>query len=220
MGRGTDTTSEPVRLFSYVVVHDSGFAPNPFFGYCTLACCKPAIRRTANEGDWVVGLMPKVKGNKIVYAMRVDEKLSFDDFSRDKRFRGKIPDGDKGSVLYQRGDNVYMPRSDGSFRQLPSSHRQGKCENEETKHRDLVQGKYVLVSQEFKYFGKDGRSLPDCFQEIIPGRGHKSRFSEELVTAFVNHVRQLPNGIHAAPADWPSGDDSWNQGKDRQKSTA
>ena len=32
-------------LFSYVVATDSGFAPNPFFGLCTLACCKPAIRR-------------------------------------------------------------------------------------------------------------------------------------------------------------------------------
>lgn len=40
-----------MKLFSYIVTHDAGFAPNPFWGYCTLACCKPAIRRTANVGD-------------------------------------------------------------------------------------------------------------------------------------------------------------------------
>jgi len=28
------------RLFSYVVDHDYGFAPNPSGGFCTLAKCK------------------------------------------------------------------------------------------------------------------------------------------------------------------------------------
>lgn len=44
-----------MRLFSYVVRFDSGFAPNPFYGYCTLATCKPPIRRTALVGDWIIG---------------------------------------------------------------------------------------------------------------------------------------------------------------------
>ena len=41
-------------LFSYVVRSDGGFAPNPFFGYCTLATCKPRIRKGALVGDWIV----------------------------------------------------------------------------------------------------------------------------------------------------------------------
>lgn len=43
-------------LFSYVVETDSGFAPNPFFGVCTLARCKPSIRRAV--------------GNRLVLAVR------------------------------------------------------------------------------------------------------------------------------------------------------
>ena len=39
-----------VKLMAYIVRHDSGFSPNPFGGVCTLACCKPAIRRSA-EGN-------------------------------------------------------------------------------------------------------------------------------------------------------------------------
>ena len=35
------------RLFSYVVRYDYGFAPNPFEGCCTIATCKPQIRRAA-----------------------------------------------------------------------------------------------------------------------------------------------------------------------------
>lgn len=33
------SSSEPT-LFSYIVDHDLGFAPNPFGGYCTLVRCK------------------------------------------------------------------------------------------------------------------------------------------------------------------------------------
>ena len=39
------------RLFTYVLAHDNGAAPNPFGGVCTLVICKPQIRRSAKEGD-------------------------------------------------------------------------------------------------------------------------------------------------------------------------
>ena len=48
-----------MKLFSYIITHDIGFAPNPFFGYCTLANCKPVIRRTSKIGDWIVGISAK-----------------------------------------------------------------------------------------------------------------------------------------------------------------
>lgn len=52
-----------VKLFSYVVAEDRGFAPNPTGGYCTLANCKcrhEGIRwrnivELAKVGDWIVG---------------------------------------------------------------------------------------------------------------------------------------------------------------------
>ena len=101
--------------------NDTGFAPNPFFGYCTLACCKPVIRRTAQAGDWIVGLTPKAQGSNIVYVMKVEETLSFGQYNQDRRFKQKIPDR-KGDGVHQCGDNIYVPRCDGSFRQLSSKH--------------------------------------------------------------------------------------------------
>ena len=59
-----------MTLYSYTIAIDTGFAPNPFNGFCTLACCKPGIRRTAQDGDYVVGIGPKGSGNRVVYAMR------------------------------------------------------------------------------------------------------------------------------------------------------
>ena len=35
------------RLFTYCILVDDGAAPNLFWGVCTLAICKPAIRRAA-----------------------------------------------------------------------------------------------------------------------------------------------------------------------------
>ena len=56
--RAINMTSKPT-LFSYVIPHDGGSAPNPYHGICTLVICKPVIRRIAKVKDWVVGLGAK-----------------------------------------------------------------------------------------------------------------------------------------------------------------
>jgi Nucleotide modification associated domain 2 len=68
------------RLFSYTIPIDDGSAPNPFRGMCSLAICKPGIRRVAKRDDWVAGLGSKnaPRGDlrdRLVYAMRVQEVL-------------------------------------------------------------------------------------------------------------------------------------------------
>jgi len=152
-----------MRLYTYVVRSDTGFAPNPFFGYCTLACCKPGIRRTARVGDWIVGLTPKALNSKIVYVMKVEESLTFEKYYQYKRFRKKIPDL-TGNCMQRCGDNIYAPQRDGSLRQLPSKHSSGNREDRKQKKRDL-RGKRVLVSSHFSYFGSKARVLPDGFLE-------------------------------------------------------
>ena len=62
---GACSVSRAMRVFSYVVMHDSGFAPNPFHGHCTLACCKPKIRSQAKAGDIVIGLT--TRSERVVY---------------------------------------------------------------------------------------------------------------------------------------------------------
>jgi hypothetical protein len=126
-----------MTLYSYIVKFDGGFAPNPFFGYCTLACCKPGIRRKAIKGDWIVGLTPKAKGNKIVYFMEVDKVLTFDEYW--KGFKQKRPEMNAGSAR-RRGDNIYEPQSGGGYRQLQSAHSKPdfkKSEDPDTKKHDL-----------------------------------------------------------------------------------
>lgn len=196
-----------MTLYSYIVTHDTGFSPNPFFGYCTLACCKPAIRRKAKCGDWVVGLTPKADGNRIVFFLQVDDIKGFDQYWRDKRFERKKPRFD-ATVARKRGDNAYVPKQSGGYRQLPCRHSDGKQENAKKKEHDLS-GRQVLISETFAYFGSKPRQLPPELKPLIVGIGHRCRFSDEEKDAFLRFAGSLRSGVYAAPHIWPTGDDSW-----------
>lgn len=79
-------------LFSYVIDHDHGFAPNPSGGFCTLAKCKSGTKKRnivelAEVGDWIAGtggadLRKSAGHGKLIYAMRVDEKIPLAEYCR------------------------------------------------------------------------------------------------------------------------------------------
>src|SRR5437867_3701177 len=116
-----------MKLYSYVVRHDHGFAPNPYWGYCTMACCKPGIRKGAEVDDWIVGTSSKTEhktGTHLVLVMRVSEPpLRFEEYNADPRFDRKIP---RPGLIEQRGDNIYFQDEKGGFHQrVPSYHSMG-----------------------------------------------------------------------------------------------
>ena len=199
-----------MKLYSYIITHDTGFSPNPFWGWCTLANCKPGIRRTAQLGDWIVGLSPKATGNRVVFVMKVDEILDYAHYFLDSRFKNKKPDYTKGMVIYKNGDNIYKPLCCGKFKQLPSMHSNGKKENPVTKKSDLC-GKNVLVGKTFYYLGGTGPELPAQLNELKVGRAYKNKFSEETISDFLELICSRPRGVIAPPTKWPPGDNSWQQ---------
>jgi hypothetical protein len=91
------------KLYSYVVDHDLGFAPHPFEGMCTLAKCKVGSEKRDNVvemaklGDWIAGTggadLSKSAGHrKLVYAMRVDDKIPLAEYCR--AYKGKRIDAE------------------------------------------------------------------------------------------------------------------------------
>src|SRR5260370_17959215 len=87
------------KLFSYVVDHDLGFAPNPFHGFCTLADCKFSssgrknIVELAKQRDWIAGtggLNPLSAGHgRLIYVIWVAEKITLRHYLPDARFFGR-----------------------------------------------------------------------------------------------------------------------------------
>lgn len=153
------------RIHSYVVRYDSGFAPNPFYDHCTLATCKPDIRRAAQVGDWVVGSGSndrKIRrGGHIVYAMQVSEALTFEEYSTDLRFEAKKPVR-TGSRKQSCGDNIYFRAAPGAgWSQRDSFHSQPDGSlNPRHVTRDTGTNR-VLIGERFVYFGGDGPAFPD-----------------------------------------------------------
>jgi hypothetical protein len=168
-------------LFSYVVDHDIGFAPNPYGGFCTLVHCKfggtdgrPNIVELAEEQDWVLGSggqSKKSAGNgRIIYLMRVDEKLPFREYLRDPRFKGRTDCIDHGAG-----------------------------------------NQFALVSCTYYYFGKNALPLSDLPSSVAPatvlkrGPGFRRDLPEaklEKLTAWFSRTYKI--GMHGDPC----GDDS------------
>ena len=196
-------------LYSYVVAYDSGFAPNPFNGFCTLATCKPTIREHANIGDWIIGTGSNRQGVRrggfLVYAMRVDEALSFENYWDDPRFLRKRPNL-VGSYRMACGDNIYSPKPGGNgWNQLNSYHSQNDgLPSQQHINRDTSVNR-VLVSKEFVYFGAEGPKILKSLQDagiVLNGRNYKKITDDAKITKFEAWLAKLGvDGYQGRPFD-------------------
>lgn len=196
------------RLYRYVVDHDRGFAPNPFFGVCTLACCKPRIRKTAEKGDVIVGYGPKKYqlDGQIIYWMIVDEVTNFEKYWHDSRFRKKRPQMG-GSLSLCFGDNIYHRcDSNDSWIQEVSFHSDSKSlVGLGNLQRDTERTDRVLIGQEYAYWGGSGPRPPGKFKSLVKtGIGETYNVEDEtLKFEFFDWLRSMPDrGFRHAPADW------------------
>ena len=86
--------------------------------------------------------------------------------TKDKRFKN-------------RKDNMYFKDEDGKYDYI-----RGKTHGRKEMNHDIG-GKFVLISNEYIYFGKDAIKIPKKLRWIIKkGPGHKSNFSEEQIKKF------------------------------------
>lgn len=196
-----------MRLYLYVIEHDKGFAPNPFFGACTLAACKPQIRESAVVGDIIAGFGSKPSGlsGRISYWMRVEEILTFDAYWADPRFRLKRPQMG-GSLMQCYGDNIYHRSEAGEWIQEKSFHSDPpNAKNGGNLARDTGRTEKVLIGREFTYWGGAGPAAPAKFEHMIPsGRPYRCRFVDKDRDAFVAWLLKRPErGFRSEPPAWP-----------------
>lgn len=197
-----------MNIFSYVVARDFGFAPNPFGGFCTLATCKPEIRRLAEVGDWVFGTGSATWNRKgsLVYAMRVAESMSFDQYWADPRFRQKRPDLRSCRKLAY-GDNIYR-RGKGNWQQLDSHHSFANGAPNPNNIRNDTQTNRVLISTQFAYWGGSGPQIPQNLRnydgyDLCAGRGYKRKFPPEMEAQAIAWFLSLKaQGCLGRPIEW------------------
>jgi hypothetical protein len=183
-----------MEIFSYVVTHDTGFAPNPFGGFLTLATCKPRIRARAGKGDILVGAgsASTVGNQRLVYAAEIADVIPIEEYGALPKYAVKQP-STRGQWWRKHGDNIYFS-VDGEWAQRRNAHHLKR-----DMPRDLS-GKNVLVCKRFWYFGDAAIEMPPEFNEVIKrGPGHKKIKDESLARRFVEWLRKLPTGRHGTP---------------------
>ncbi|KJY85654.1 hypothetical protein TW84_21380 [Vibrio neptunius] len=193
------------KYYSYVIPRDYGFAPNPFGRECTLATCKPQVRKSAKVGDWVFGTSSIAKGAKakIVFAMKVDKVTRFDDYYHAPEFQYKKPTMN-GSLKKMYGDNIYHKEAnehgkvvwmqDDSHHSLPDG-----SPNPLNVKKDAGTTDKVLISSDFYYFGSEGVPIPESLVETVckKGPGHryvKQAQAEKLIDYIEDNFEQGING--------------------------
>jgi hypothetical protein len=166
----------------YVVDRDFGFAPNPFHGSCTLATCMPRIRAKAQVGDWVVGIggsRLKATG-RCVYAMRVTETLSFNEYWSNKAYFDKRPVRNGSSVMMV-GDNIYhRDQASGPWEQLDSHHSNPDGTPNPLNINKDTSANRVLVSRDYFYFG---RAAPAVAPGLLAALGYKNGIGHRVFDA-------------------------------------
>ncbi len=173
------------RVYIYVIDRDFGFAPNPFHGVCSLATCKPVIRRTAKVGDWVVGVGGTRLGatGRCVFAMRISTAVTFDEYWSDPMYRVKRPVRN-GSRVTMVGDNVYHrddPESPWAQEDSHHSHPDGST-NTANLERDTGTNR-VLLSRHYCYFGSAAPEIPQHTLDALSYRNCRSHRVYEQAAA-------------------------------------
>jgi hypothetical protein len=195
------------ELLSYVMTSDTGFAPNPFHGWCTTAACKYCLRLMAQKGDWVMGTTSSSRdrgmggAGKIIYVMQVEEVLTIGSYFGDERFEAKKPYQDDHHD-YLHGDNIYEPLKEGGFRQLENPNHDGRNVEYDLK------GRNVLVSRRFWYWGRCAPYIGDRFSSLIwkrpPGVGRYPTCEQRTLRSGCSG-RAFQEFITWVETMWPQG---------------
>ncbi len=95
------------KHYVYRIDYDTGFAPNTEYNICTLSGCKVStVEKWAKKGSWVIGIGGKNTGkpDKLIYAMEVEENLSY------SKFKERFPEKSKYLPPEKAGSNVLVSR--------------------------------------------------------------------------------------------------------------
>ncbi len=182
------------KFYIYKCVVDDGGAPCVDNSLYSLAICKPFIRTTAREGDWIFAFgssnegVPKIPDNRLICIAKVTQCFPNGTYFDRADFRGR------SDSIYERVGNGYQWRNGGRF------HINGQSIQHDLGAAPSYPRATALVSDHFRYFGGSGTDqwklhspfLKDLVENL--GQGHR-----------VNHLNGLREELAAMiPRVWGS----------------
>ncbi len=166
-----------MNIYVYKMVADNGGAPCVWRGLLSLALCKPKIRKTASEGAIVFGFGGQAYGEKLIYAAKITAKPERGEYYVDPAFKWR-PDR-----IYRLVNGVARRKARARFH-----HQTDQRERDVGMHFEKA---FVLLSDDFRYFGKAGtddykRRFP-LIRRLVEGlkRGHRVNYNKILHSEFL-----------------------------------
>lgn len=197
-----------------MIDHDFGLAPNPFGKYCTVAVCKPKIRKSKNlkKADWLIGTgskaLEKSSGfecvSKLIFAMQVSEIINLNNYWHDPRFAYKKPVMKGGTLSTMFGDNFYYLDENEKWIQIDCAHINADGIYNEEHFRKDISGKNALISERFYYFGDNAPKIPDHLINVCHvTQGEKIVRPDALAIQFLEWLQSnYATGMHGLPISW------------------
>lgn len=158
-------------IYSYLLVTDNGSAPCIQENILSLAICKPKIRKTANIGDYIIAFTSKSmkvsQEPKIIYIAKITNKLLLNNYYINFKNRKDCIYNNKLILIKNDFHNICNVKKD-------------------------INGKYVLLSNEFIYFGKNFIDVPQQIKNIVPKyQGHMSKKNIKYTNEFLSIFSKL-----------------------------
>lgn len=192
------------RLFSYVLVSDTGFAPavDKRGRFLTLCTCMMRIRKKARMGDWLLGTVGKKlsrKGcgselnfKKVVYLAEVTENpVTFGQYCDDADYANQ-----KDRVYSLKAGSLFCdgPYNNGYYSTRENRHRESEVRLKDT------ETPIALVSKNFYYFGREPLALLPQFSEKFVSHRY-SVFDSPAVDDIIGYASQ----------EWHEYKNVWNE---------
>jgi hypothetical protein len=191
-------------IYVYKITADDGIAPCPQAGMLTLGVCKPAIRRTASEGDYLVGIGSNVHyPDRLIFVAQIGKPIP-----------GAIYYDPKGQYLRRR-DCIYRSTATGLYRWVNHGGRRvhdpaimPKQRNRDIGFCGSRPNAVVLPSRRFVYFGRDDanhseaiwRDFPKILEKVTPlGQCHLVEHERGFAKKLLEFCKFI------LTRDWPGG---------------
>jgi Nucleotide modification associated domain 2 len=172
-------------IYVYKLVTDNGGAPCVWRGLLSLAICKPKIRKVAKKSSFIFGFGAKSSGYKerLIYVAKVTETPKVGDYYRSPKYA-------------KRPDCIYYDVSGRAQRKPKASYHK----DSDQRRKDVgfhFENAYVLLSNDFRYFGKKGTTdykfIFPAIKKLVENlkRGHRVNHSVKLHNELVALKKQL-----------------------------
>jgi hypothetical protein len=164
------------RIYFYKLTADNGGAPCVQDRLLSLAICKPKIRMNAQLGNLVFGFAANSlhSDNRLIYIARISEKVCDGAYYRDAKF------ANRADCIYRWRDGRFETREDAKYHA-----EEGNLTHDLGTHPEYRRAT-VLLSDDFRYFGRDGSSEYKCQYSLLKAVVERLKQGER-----VNHPEKL-----------------------------